>query len=67
MTVELAARFESSAESEAAVSGQFVDELATGGTLFANALSLAACRAALAEVLTDEAYARTRSAGRPAR
>ena len=33
--------------------------VATGGTLFANALSMAAARAALGEVLTDEAYART--------
>ena len=31
-------------------------ELATGGTLFANALSMAAARAALTEVLTPEAY-----------
>jgi glutamate-1-semialdehyde 2,1-aminomutase len=32
------------------------DGVATGGTLFANALSLAAARATLTEVLTDEAY-----------
>ena len=31
-------------------------ELATGGTLFANALTMAAARAALTEVLTPEAY-----------
>jgi len=31
-------------------------ELATGGTLFGNALSMAAARAALTEVLTPEAY-----------
>jgi glutamate-1-semialdehyde aminotransferase len=30
--------------------------VATGGTLFANALSLAAARATLAEVLTDDVY-----------
>lgn len=63
MTVELAARFESSATSETAVSGDFAGELATGGTLFANALSLAACRAALGDVLTDEAYARAATLG----
>ena len=36
------------------VSGTFVDEVATGGTLFANALSMAAGRAALLDVLTEE-------------
>jgi glutamate-1-semialdehyde 2,1-aminomutase len=61
MTVELAARFGSSTET--AVSGDFAGELATGGTLFANALSLAACRAALGDVLTDEAYARSAALG----
>jgi glutamate-1-semialdehyde 2,1-aminomutase len=34
----------------------FGDEVATGGTLFGNALSMAAARATLHEVLTDEAY-----------
>ena len=38
------------------VSGAFVDEVATGGTLFGNALSMAAGRAALVEVLTEEAF-----------
>src|SRR5262249_37308383 len=37
--------------------------VATGGTLFANALSMAAARAALGEVLTAEAYARTAELG----
>ena len=32
------------------------EEVATGGTLFANALSMAAARATLQEVLTDDAY-----------
>ena len=32
------------------------EEVATGGTLFANALSMAAARVTLAEVLTDEGY-----------
>lgn len=38
-------------------------ELATGGTLFANALSMAAARAVLTEVLTPEAYAHAASLG----
>jgi glutamate-1-semialdehyde 2,1-aminomutase len=38
-------------------------ELASGGTLFGNALSMAAARAALLEVLTDEAYERTAALG----
>ena len=45
------------------VSGVAVEEPATGGTLFANALSLAAGRAALTEVLTEEAFARTEALG----
>ena len=40
----------------AVVSGIAYDEVATGGTLFANALSMAAARAALTEVLTPEAF-----------
>ena len=51
MTAELAAAFERG-ESLAGEPG----ELATGGTMFANALSMAAARAALAEVLTPAAY-----------
>lgn len=39
------------------------DTVATGGTLFGNALTMAAARAALGEVLTDEAYRRTASLG----
>ncbi len=38
-------------------------ELATGGTLFGNALSMAAARAALIEVLTPEAYAHAAALG----
>jgi glutamate-1-semialdehyde 2,1-aminomutase len=45
------------------VSGAIVAEVATGGTLFANALSMAAGRAALTEVLTQEAFARARALG----
>ena len=48
---------------EVAVSGIAVDEVATGGTLFANALSMAAARAALTEVLTRDAFDRTAALG----
>ena len=37
--------------------------VATGGTLFGNPLSMAAARATMAEVLTDEAYAHTQELG----
>ena len=37
-------------------SASLADEVATGGTLFGNALSLAAARVTLAKVLTEEAY-----------
>jgi glutamate-1-semialdehyde 2,1-aminomutase len=50
-------------ESSRVVSGAFVDEVATGGTLFANAMSMAAGRAALRDVLTEEAFAHTASLG----
>ncbi len=45
------------------VSGVVVGEVSTGGTLFANALSMAAARAALSEVLTEEAFERTAMLG----
>jgi glutamate-1-semialdehyde 2,1-aminomutase len=45
------------------VSGIAYDEVATGGTLYANALSMAAARAALTEVLTPEAFAGTARLG----
>ena len=38
------------------VQGVVVGEVSTGGTLFANALSMAAGRAALLEVLTEDAF-----------
>ena len=38
-------------------------EVATGGTLFGNPLSMAAARATMGEVLTDEAYAHTHALG----
>jgi glutamate-1-semialdehyde 2,1-aminomutase len=43
--------------------GEEPPEVATGGTLFANALTMAASRAALAEVLTDDAYEHTARLG----
>lgn len=43
--------------------GVVVDEVATGGTLFANPLSMAAGRAALLDVLTEEAFAHTAKLG----
>ena len=47
------------------VSGEAVDEPAIGGTMFGNALSMAATRAALGDVWTPENHARTqRLAGR---
>lgn len=45
------------------MSGIAYDEVATGGTLFANALSMAAARAALTEVLTPEAFTTTARLG----
>ena len=45
------------------VSGAAYEEIATGGTLFANALSMAAGRAALTEVLTVEAFDHARGLG----
>jgi glutamate-1-semialdehyde 2,1-aminomutase len=45
------------------VSGVATHEVATGGTLFANALSLAAGRSALTEILTEEAFRRTAELG----
>ncbi len=50
-------------EESRVVSGVVVDEISTGGTLFANALSMAAGRAALLDVLTEEAFERTASLG----
>ena len=45
------------------IAGTAVREPATGGTLFANALSLAAGRAALTEVLTEAAFVHTSMLG----
>jgi glutamate-1-semialdehyde 2,1-aminomutase len=43
--------------------GVVVDEVSTGGTLFGNALSMAAGRAALLDILTEEAFERTAALG----
>ena len=43
--------------------GERSDMVATGGTLFANALSMAAARATMLEILTPEAYASTQRLG----
>ena len=45
------------------ISGVVVDQVSTGGTLFANALSMAAGRAALQEVLTEAGFDRTAELG----
>jgi glutamate-1-semialdehyde 2,1-aminomutase len=45
------------------VMGMVAQQVATGGTLFANALSMAAGRAALEEVLTPEAFDRAGALG----
>ena len=58
MTAELKDAFERGAS----VTGR-QGELATGGTMFGNALSMAAARAVLTEVLTAEAYARAAALG----
>jgi glutamate-1-semialdehyde 2,1-aminomutase len=62
MTEELANLLEAP-DDPYVVAGEAVEEPATGGTLFANALSLAAGRSALTEVLTEEAFARTATLG----
>ena len=43
--------------------GERANLVATGGTIFGNALSMAAARAALLEILTPEAYAHTQRLG----
>ena len=50
-------------EQSRVVSGVVVGEVSTGGTLFANALSMAAGRAALLEVLTEDAFEHTAALG----
>ncbi len=43
--------------------GQRADLVATGGTIFGNALAMAAARAVMTEILTPEAYAHTQRLG----
>lgn len=62
MTEEIAALI-APPEEHWVVIGMSVGEVALGGTLFANALSMAAGRAALEEVLTPEAFERTTALG----
>ena len=59
MTGEVARVLEQGKDEE----GGRVDVVATGGTLFANALSMAAARAVMLEILTPEAYASTQRLG----
>ena len=62
MREEIASLIAPPAESRT-VSGAFVDEVATGGTLFANLLSMAAGRAALLDILTKSAFEHTDTLG----
>ena len=50
-------------EQEKGPDGERAGLIATGGTLFGNALAMAAARATMFEVLTDEAYAHTQALG----
>lgn len=58
MTEEIAAHI-APPDDHHVISGVAVDQVSTGGTLFANALSMAAGRAALIEVLTEDAFERS--------
>jgi len=62
MTHELAAEI-TPPDVFANVSGAMIGEVATGGTLFANALSVAAGLVAMTEVLTQDAFDRTAELG----
>ncbi len=63
MTDEIAARIGPTSRHVLAAGEASAEEIASGGTLFANALSMAAGRAALLEVLTVEAFDRARALG----
>ena len=60
---DMIARLIAPPEEHRLVGGVPVAEVALGGTLFANALSMAAGRAALADVLTEDAFKRTQALG----
>ena len=62
MTDEVAALSQPAGDHNLAA-GEAFAEIATGGTLFANALSMAAGRAALTEVLTPQAFDRASALG----
>ena len=62
MTDEVAARSQPDGDHNL-TAGEAFAEIATGGTLFANALSMAAGRAALTEVLTPQAFVRASARG----
>jgi glutamate-1-semialdehyde 2,1-aminomutase len=59
MTDEIAALL----HQEKGPDGERFEQIATGGTLFGNPLAMAAARATMLEVLTDEAYAHTQTLG----
>ena len=59
MTDEVAAFL----EQEKGTDGERANLVATGGTIFGNALALAAARAVMTEILTPEAYAHTQRLG----
>jgi glutamate-1-semialdehyde 2,1-aminomutase len=63
MSVEVASLIAPPEEARV-VSGTAVDEVATGGTLFANALSMAAGRAALTAILSEDTFDRTAELGK---
>ncbi len=62
LSADLAARLEETPATPGAPA-ETVGGVATGGTLFGNALSMAAARATLEQVLTDEAYAGANALG----
>jgi glutamate-1-semialdehyde 2,1-aminomutase len=62
MTDEIAAHI-APPDDHHVISGVPIDQVSTGGTLFANAVSMAAGRAALLEILTEDAFARSAELG----
>jgi glutamate-1-semialdehyde 2,1-aminomutase len=62
MTEDIAAHI-APPEDHHVISGVAIGQVSTGGTLFANALSMAAGRAALLEVLTEDAFRRSADLG----
>lgn len=62
MNQEVAAQIEAKHE-PFNVSGAVVDDIAIGGTTWANAISIAAARAVLERILTEDAYAKANAMG----